>query len=237
MNETVPPESFSQFGEDWLIWQFFGESPEGFFVDVGANDPEKLSQSLLLERQGWRGVLVEPMAACCERLRRHRPLAQVFQVACGAPEQRGTALLQLEGLDGTLSKLAPPAAGQAVAPGFEQVQVVTLDDILEQVKPARLDFLSIDVEGVELQVLQGLNLQKYRPRLLMVEDNLPNRLAVHRHIRRQGYRLVKRTGCNNWYVPAGEPFPYSTFWERLKLYRKMYPGTLWRQFRRHLTGH
>ncbi len=227
-------KSFSQFGEDALILEFFAGKTDGFFVEVGANDPENLSQTLFLERAGWHGILVEPQSQCCEKLRVARPQSQVFQVACGAPEQRGKAMLHL---NDTGSKLAAGKLNDSAADGFEAVQVMTLDDVLQKSGNPKVDFLSIDVEGLELEVLRGFSLEQHRPRLMLVEDNLPNRLTVHHHIKKRGYQLVKRTGCNNWYVPQGQPFQLSTFFERIKLFRKMYLGTLFRYFRARITGH
>jgi len=233
MSALQSPSSFSQFGEDRLVWKYFGEKKSGFFIEVGANDPENLSQTLLLEQNGWRGILVEPQSACCERLRRLRPQARVFQVACGAPEQRGKALLHLNA-EG--SKLGSPDPARPAAAGYEEVQVMTLDDILEQAGNPRIDFLSIDVEGIELQVLRGFDLKKHRPQLMLIEDNFPNRLKVHRYLKQQGWRLVKRTGCNNWYVAQDQPFTMTTPWESLKLFRKMYLGTAFRKLKGALTG-
>jgi len=229
----MPVQSFSQFGEDSLILKFFAGKSDGFFVEVGANDPENLSQTLLLERNGWRGILVEPLPDCCERLRSRRPGSQIFQVACGAPEQRGNALLRL---NGELSKLAAFVPGQTPRAGCEEVPVMTLDEILKQAGNPKVDFLSIDVEGLELEVLLGFNLKQHQPRLLLVEDNLPNRLNVHRRLKHHGYRLVKRTGCNNWYVPHNQPFDLSSNWERVKIFRKMYLGTAFRKLKAALAG-
>ncbi len=232
MSDSAIKQSYSQFGEDILVWKYFGNKTDGFFIEVGANDPENLSQTRLLESNGWQGILVEPQSVCCEQLRRVRPRAHVFQVACGAPEQRGKALFQLSQQS---SKLTTPGTGGQSESQVE-VRVMTLDDILEQTPHPRIDFLSIDVEGFELNVLRGFNLEKHQPRLMLIEDNLPDRLKVHYHVTNRGYRLVKRTGCNNWYVPRGEPFACSTAWERAKLFRKMYFGTAFRKLRMFLTG-
>lgn len=51
-----------------------------------------------------------------------------------------------------------------------------------------------------------------------------------------GYRLVKRTGCNNWYVPKGQPFGLTTIWEQIMLFRKMYLSTALRKLQMILTG-
>ncbi len=195
MRASTSGNSFSQFGEDSLVWQFFNQRKDGFFVEVGANDPRNLSQTYLLEQQGWRGILVEPLSDCCEQLRAHRPKSQVFQAACGAPEQRGQALLHVNQQGSKLTDLQ--VRGVAVE-GHEEVRVMTLDEILETAGNPKIDFLSIDVEGFEIQVMQGFSLERHRPALMLVEDNYANRLKVHHHIKGRGYRLVKRTGCNNW---------------------------------------
>ena len=222
--------SYSQFGEDQIVWKYFAKKREGFFVEVGANDPENLSQTLLLEQNGWRGILVEPQSHCCEKLRRHRPEARVIQAACGAPEQRGKARLEL-------NEQASKLTSASLAGHHEEVQVMTLDEILEQTPHPALDFLSIDVEGAELQVLRGFDILRHKPKLMLIEDNLPDRLKVHAYVKQHGYRLVKRTGCNNWYVPQADAFPYSSAWERAKLLRKMYLGTIFRKLRLLVTGH
>src|SRR2546428_234692 len=93
-----------------------------------------------------------------------------------------------------------------------------------------VDFISIDVEGHELDVLRGLTLHRHRPNLLLIEDPVRN-LDKHRYLRAHGYRLVKRTALNNWYIPEAAPFTMATLGERLELFRKMYLATPFRQWR------
>src|SRR5664279_6615129 len=87
--------SYSQWGEDMLVWEFFHRAADGFFIEVGANEPTKISQTFLLEQKGWKGILVEPQPACCERLRQMRPKSTVVQAACGSPAQKGKALFRI----------------------------------------------------------------------------------------------------------------------------------------------
>ncbi len=77
--------------EKQLVGEFFDRKRNGLFVEVGANDPHSGSQTWLLEQNGWCGILVEPQAALCEKLRRERKNSQVFQVACSGPEREGEA--------------------------------------------------------------------------------------------------------------------------------------------------
>jgi FkbM family methyltransferase len=211
--------SYSQFGEDVLLWKFFGAKRDGFFVEAGANHPTKCSQTWLFELHGWKGILVEPMAKNCELLRQHRPGSRVFQCALGAPEQRGRAQLNVaagnDGLSGLVSN------DGVVVERVEEVEVRTLDEVLAGAGNPKLDLVSIDVEGLELQVLRGFDLARHHPAMLLVEDHL-QQLSVHHHLVRNGYRLVKRTGLNNWYIPRNQPFHMTSRLEWLRLFRKMF---------------
>lgn len=217
----MPLESFSQFGEDILLWEHFGRKTDGFYVEAGASHPFHQSQTWFFEQRGWRGILVEPLEWKSQRLRQERPRSQVFQAALGAPEQRGKATFYVVDSDENLSGLTPHAE-RAVRPC--EVEVRTLDDLLAEAGNPKLDFVSLDVEGAELEVLRGFDLARHRPAVLLVEDHL-QRLSVHRYLVRQRYRLVKRTGCNNWYVPTGAEFRLTSPGERLRLRKEIWLDT------------
>ena len=216
--------------EGELVWEFFGRKPDGRFVEVGANDPRNSSQTWFLESKGWSGILVEPLSRFTEALRVARPRSRVFQVACGAPGHPPTADLHI-GENSEHSSLRPNVvdAGTRYLQ-TETVRVMTLDALLAGAGDPRLDFVSIDVEGLQLEVLKGFDLARHRPALLFVEDHLLN-WDTHRHLCQRGYRLVKRTQLNNWYVPEGTPFHLSTPAERLRLWRKLWPGTPFRRLK------
>jgi FkbM family methyltransferase len=224
------PHSYAQWGEDKMVWNYFHQKRTGFFIEVGANEPTGNSQTYFLEQKGWEGILVEPQAACCERLRKARPRSKVFQVACGAPEQRGKALFRFAA-QSDRSALASLRPDEEVAfTHTAEVEVTTLDDLLVQTGNPKPDFVSIDVEGAELTVLKGFDLSRHQPDLILVEDYVFD-LRLHSHLRSQKYKLVKRTGSNNWYVPEAARFPVS-LGDRLQLFRKMHLATPLRKLKR-----
>ena len=224
--------SYAQWGEDRLVWDHFHRKPRGFFIEVGANDPINLSQTYLLEQNGWEGILVEPQAECCHRLRQVRPRSKVIQAACGAPAQKGKALFRVAASHDRSMLAAQTPDEDVTFTGTVEVDLITLDDLLAERGNLKPDFVSIDVEGGELEVLKGFNLAKHHPSLLVVEDHVEH-LRLHSYLRAQGYKLVKRTGSNNWYVPQEAAFPVS-FAERLRLFRKMYLATPPRKLKRML---
>jgi FkbM family methyltransferase len=219
--------------EKLLVREFFGDTV-GFFADVGANDPRQGSQSWHLEQAGWTGVLIEPQPDLADELRATRS-AKVFAVACSSPQNAGRNLsLHVAGPMSSLdrNRMAPGALPEKSI----SVPVRTLDDILTEAgAPTPLDFLSIDVEGHELEVLSGFDFARWRPRLFLIEDHVSN-LSKHRFLRRARYRLVRRTDSNGWYVPEGAlvNLGWHDHWDILRKYYLALPFRLARNFSRRL---
>ena len=213
--------------ETELVWAFFKNRTTGFFVEAGANDPFVGSQTWHLEQKGWRGILVEPQPACADRLRQQRKNSTVVQAACSAPGKTGEApfyFADASGLCGLEKHVDDPTLTYKRS---EMVKVTTLDAVLKSAGNPVVDCVFIDVEGTELDVLKGFDLKRHHPALILIEDKVHN-LKKHFYLKQQGYKLVKRTGVNNWYVPKEMPFHMASAGERYQLMRKMYLATPWR---------
>ena len=161
----VPPDH-----EMRLVAAFFGDI-KGFFVEVGANDPRERSQTWHLEQAGWTGILIEPQPDLARELRAKR-VAKVFAVACSSPDDAGRILpLHVAGPLSSLDRerMAPGATPETVI----AVPIRTLDSVLEEAgAPKGFDFLSIDVEGHEIEVLRGFDIARWQPRLILLEDHV-----------------------------------------------------------------
>ena len=114
MDRAVPAVFKPDF-EAPLVREFFRDCPRGFFVEVGANDPKKDSQSWHLEQAGWNGILVEPLPDLAAELRRQRT-AQVFEVACSSPDRAGQ-VMRLH-VAGPFSSFDPNAPGGTIDLNF-----------------------------------------------------------------------------------------------------------------------
>ncbi|MFG1235876.1 FkbM family methyltransferase [Xanthobacter autotrophicus DSM 597] len=169
----------------------------GTFVEVGAGDPIRGSQTYHLELNGWRGLLIEPSAELARALRTTRK-AEVVPVACAGPGGPATLQLWLLGWEAR-SHLFP---GEQPS-GVMQVEARRLDDILTDAGVTGFDFLSIDVGGTEADVLSGFTASRFRPRLVLVDDRVQFGRS-RRLLRAQGYVLVRRTGHNAWFVPRAD---------------------------------
>jgi len=201
---TSEPESHAQFAEDRILAEIFGERTKGYCVEVGANDGVTGSASYLFEKRGWQCLLVEPIPALVREIRKHRA-CRVVNCAASAREGQATFFVAenveaVSGLD-----LTPERADWIRRAGGTikeiKVRTATLDSLLEQAGFGELDFVTIDVEGHELSVLEGFDLERHRPRIVILEDNtVDGEASVARHMAEHGYVHFKRTGVNEWYA-------------------------------------
>ena len=233
MDRAVSAVFKPEFEAD-LVREFFRGRPRGFFVEVGANDPKKDSQSWHLEEAGWTGILVEPLPDLAAELRRQRT-AQVFEVACSSPDRAGQ-IMRLH-VAGAFSSFDPNLAVTGMrADRTIDVKVRTLDDVLSEGQAtAPIDLMSVDVEGHELEVLSGFDFERWKPRLVLLEDHVSS-LDKHRFMTKAGYALVRRTGLNGWYVPRGDAPPMDLIgrWQILRKYYLALPFRMFRDARRRL---
>ncbi len=205
--------AYAQNGEDVRIWHAFGPvRREGnlqlTYVDVGANEPFVYSLTAALYESGWSGLLVEADPDLAEQLRTFRPLDTVVQ-AVAAASMGDVDFYRVPGTG--LGTMDAQEADMARARGFAveliNVSALPLDRILKvNLDPEHdIHVMSIDVEGAEATVLQGLGLQAYRPWVLCVEAVAPgtstptHELWEPRLLDRE-YSFVAFDGINRWYV-------------------------------------
>lgn len=211
---------YAQFGEDQALDALFGGKTEGLCVEVGANDGLHGSNTLFFEKLGWDCILIEPNPELCTAMRCFRT-AQLFEVA--ASDSDGKAVLQVATGAAGAHAVSTMDAGAGMrtlrAHGFDHkpVEVVTrrLDMIFDEVVGSRrIDFMTIDVEGHEMAALSGLSLDRWRPRVLIIESNSTAAgVAVADHLRGAGYVRFRRTGVNDWYAHLSDP-QLATTWRR-----------------------
>jgi FkbM family methyltransferase len=166
--------SYAQNAEDVVLARAL-PGPSGFYVDVGAGDPEIASVTKHFYDLGWRGINIEPRRAAIDALTEKRPRDINLCMAAGASS--GEADLYVVPTDPDLSTTDLGDAALLRARGYEvSVEVVpraTLDDVLEEHRVTTIDFLKIDVEGGEADVLAGIDLTRWQPRVIVIESVKP----------------------------------------------------------------
>jgi FkbM family methyltransferase len=214
--------------EQELIRGFFNNKKNGFYVDVGANEPIIESQTYHLEQLGWSGLLIEPLPHYINILQAQRS-GVVVGYACSSPENHGKVLdIIVAGGHSTLNDA--PIAINSNSNELAQVGCRTLDSILEENKvPVGFEFISIDIEGHEMEMFKGFSLDHWKPQLVLLEDHVINH-EKHRQMSQYGYQVILRTGLNSWYVPKSQHYTFSLL-SRLEFIRKYWLGLLLRKIR------
>ncbi|WP_417847619.1 FkbM family methyltransferase [Thalassoglobus sp.] len=147
----------------------------GFFIEAGALDGFFESNTYNLERfHGWNGILIEPIPDFFKRIKTNRPHTTAFHCALvSANNSNDSVFIQENHAFSSVVDGTEPDENDKLNPAIA-VEPRTLTSILDEIQPNQIDLLSLDVEGYEAEVLRGLNLNRYQPRVLIIEclDNL-----------------------------------------------------------------
>jgi FkbM family methyltransferase len=202
--------SYAQNYEDVMLWRALKDIDQGFYIDVGANDPDHESVTKAFYERGWRGINVEPVSQWFERLEKARPRDINLQLALGA-EPGEITLYEIPdtGLSTAEKKFAERHEAES---GFQsrelRVKIDTLSRVCERLHVAPIHFLKVDVEGAEKAVFEGTDFGKIRPWIIVVEATLP--LSQEESysdwepmLLNAGYEYAYFDGLNRYYV-AGE---------------------------------
>jgi len=200
--------SYSQNREDIVLRRALRDVRHGFYIDVGANDPVEESVTKIFYDDGWRGINIEPLSACYERLQLLRSRDINIQALVGA--ERGNCILYEFPEDGrysTVDKSIAERHARTLGLKFRsrELPLLTLSSVCEQHAVDEIHFLKIDVEGHEAQVLQGFDLARYRPWILVIEATEPYSQVDasaqwEKMVLGHGYEFAVFDGLSRFYV-------------------------------------
>ena len=195
--------SYSQEGEDGVLRRIFTGQEAGFYVDIGAHHPKRYSNTYYFYMFGWRGINVDPARGSMDLFREMRPRDINVEAAVANGNETLTYYEfdepTLNGLSRDIS-LARSKNGPYRLVGEREVKTMTLVEILDRHLPAgqSIDFLNIDVEGLDLEVLKSNDWAKYQPTVVLAEDLALSNLRqldsspVVCYMEHQGYELYGR---------------------------------------------
>ena len=169
--------AYSQEGEDLLLYRIFGHQPKGFFVDVGAHHPVRFSNTYKLYNLGWNGINLDATPGSMAPFKISRPLDINLEVPVSNSSETLPFYIFSEPALNTFSKETADNTDGKSGVRLEKVINIptqTLAQILDTYLPKDqvIDFLSIDVEGFDYQILLSNNWHKYRPKIVLVESEL-----------------------------------------------------------------
>jgi len=198
---------FSQYGEERVLNNFFGSKGKGFVVDIGAMDGTTYSNSrYLISNLNWSGLLVEPHPDFFSRLEniyRGNENVTLKNVACFKKNTTVDFHIYSDGIDSCVSTISEDfkkrvinAHGDKFKENPIKVQAVTLDSLMSDCE--HVDFLSVDCEGADMDVLQSNNWEENRPSLICIEHSM-DESELSNFIESVDYVFYDKTSGNTFF--------------------------------------
>lgn len=202
--------TYSQAGEDFVIYSALQFLLQGkrkpTYLDIGANDPKNLSNTFLLYKNGSHGILVEPNIDLCNKLKKVRRKDIVLN--CGVAEKHGMLTYYIMNSH-TLNTFYKEEAEFYEKQGRrileeKQVEVITINEIFE--KYGNVDFLSIDAEGMDFEIIKSIDFERYLPLVICLETQVYRGMKrddfgeINNFLAKKGYMVYGDTMLNTIYV-------------------------------------
>lgn len=193
--------SYSQEGEDLILELIFGGKKNGFYVDIGAHHPTKFSNTYKFYENGWTGINIDAAPGFLALFNSNR--GKDINIQCAISDKSGEEVFYIFN-DPALNTLSLSEAEKILNEGkyhiVDQIRVktMTINEILSQHIPAdkEIDFLTIDIEGLDRRVILDLDFDRFRPEVILFEDHgflVDGANEITTHMNKNGYSFFSKT--------------------------------------------
>jgi len=201
-------KSYSQFNDDIFIKKFF-QNKIGTYVDIGCHHPFKLNNTYLLYKKRWAGLNIDLMKINIDLFNIWRPRDKNICAAISSKNKTSSVYIPNNNILSTEISIVESYANM-IKEHFKnsfikkKIKVFTFENIIKnhKIKLEKFDFLKIDIEGEDYKVLKNINLKKYNPELICIEDRIEkeeNKNKIDKYLRSLKYKLIFRSPVNLFY--------------------------------------
>jgi len=198
--KTFYVKSYSQEGEDLILTKIIGEKKEGYYIDVGAHHPKRFSNTFLFYKRGWKGINIEARPGSKKIFDKIRPRDINVEVAISSEAKIIKYYMFNEpALNGFSKEMSNSRIGLKNHRIIKEIdlQTKTLKEVLDSnlIENQHIDFMTIDVEGLEYEVLVSNDWAKYKPSIILIEDlgfdlHSMEKSKVYNYLIGKGYSLI-----------------------------------------------
>lgn len=200
-------KSYSQYKQEDFVINYFNNKKDGVFIELGGLDGIRHSNTFLLEKKyNWSGLMIEPSPSLYKELKINRNV-HTDNILVGDKKQYNVEFLYIEdktkciGLQGVIENYNPKHFNRAMKElnnksyGIIKLNMVTLQELCNKYDIREVDYLSLDVEGSELKVLQGIDFSKLDIKLIGVEINYKeDETKIYNILNKNGYKFLEKCG-------------------------------------------
>jgi FkbM family methyltransferase len=216
LKAKLPQNAYSQEGEDLILNRIFETKSKGFYIDVGAHHPFRFSNTYLFYRRGWHGINIDATPGSMEVFEKYRPRDISIEVAISSTRGQQPFYIFKEA---ALNTFDEKRAQDLTAYGHKVLRTVKVESFplkevlnLYEESNQLIDFLTVDVEGFDLQVLQSNDWDIYRPTIVLVESQdfdleSPSLDPIYSYLVDLEYRLEAKT-VNTIFFADSKSTPY-----------------------------
>jgi FkbM family methyltransferase len=202
-------KSYSQFNDDIFIKKFFKNKTVGTYVDIGCHHPFKLNNTYLLYKKGWYGLNIDLMKINIDLFNIWRPTDK--NICCAISNKNKISSVYIPNNNILSTEISIKKSYANTIKRYhknpfikKKILVFTFKNILKNYKVnlEKIDFLKIDIEGEDYKVLKNINLKKYNPKLICIEDGIEkkeNKNKITKYLKSVKYKLIYKSPINLFY--------------------------------------
>jgi FkbM family methyltransferase len=203
--------SLAQEGEDIILNKLLKYKKDGFYIDIGAHHPFRFSNTYIFYKKGWRGINIDAYPGSMIEFKKNRDKDINLELGISSSNQNLKFYCFNEPAYNTFNELEAKSKNEKDGISLVNEIVIKtspLSDVLDKYLPnskTQIDFISIDVEGFELEVLNSNNWEKYKPKFLLIEElkkdltQIINESEVYKFLLGKNYKLVAKTYNTSFY--------------------------------------
>ena len=203
--------SLAQEGEDIILNKLLKYKKDGFYIDIGAHHPFRFSNTYIFYKKGWRGINIDAYPGSMIEFKKHRDKDINLELGISSSNQNLKFYCFNEPAYNTFNEFEAKSKNEKDGISLVNEIVIKtspLSDVLDKYLPnskTQIDFISIDVEGFELEILNSNNWEKYQPKFLLIEElkkdltQIINESEVYKFLLGKNYKLVAKTYNTSFY--------------------------------------